>query len=68
MHPHHRELLDLMKPLRDSLSRVRANTPRFDDAQELQRAIDKFACVLTGNPEYFWARPANFQAKGPSSG
>ncbi len=64
MHPQHRNLLDLMKPLRDSLSRVRATAPEFDEAKELQRAIDKFAGVLTGNPEYFWARPSGHPWKG----
>ncbi len=47
-----------MKPLRDALSHVRATAPEFDEAKELQRAIDTFAGKLTGDPEYFSARPS----------
>ncbi len=58
MTPQHRELLDLMKPLRDALSRVRATALEFDETKEVQRAIDRFAVKLTGDHEYFWARPS----------
>jgi hypothetical protein len=63
MHPHTRELLELMQLLRDSVCRVRATAPEFNEAQTLVRAIDRFAGALTGNPEHFWARPASFPVK-----
>ena len=67
MHPQHRNLLDLMKPLRDSLSRVRAASPECDEAKELQRAIDKFAGKSDGQSRIFLGRPASYPVrKGPA--
>lgn len=55
--PHAREILDLMRPLRGSVARVRAGVQHYDEAQEFVLAIDRFAGALTGDPEYFWAKP-----------
>jgi hypothetical protein len=50
-----------MEPLRDAPSRVRATAPEFDEARALQHAIDRFAGVLTGDPEYFRSLSAQFE-------
>lgn len=58
IYPAHRAaLLESMRSLRDIVCRIHAAT-------EMQRAIDRFAGVLTGDPENFWAKPHSL-AQGP---
>jgi len=66
VHPHHRELLELMKPLRDSACRVRASEDEWPAAHALVQAIDKLAVVLTGDAEHFFARPHSLVPARPT--
>jgi hypothetical protein len=59
MHPFDKQTLDLMRPLRDPVCRVRAEMPLFKDARDFIVAIDKCSGVITGDAEYFWSRPAS---------
>ncbi|MGM4885289.1 hypothetical protein AB8A20_07925 [Tardiphaga sp. 604_B6_N1_1] len=56
-HPHHVIMLELMRQLRPHTYGAIYDTPNSVAAPALQKAIDEMAGVITGDAQYFHAKP-----------